>query len=494
MRAAVHYLLAIVILSAYGVQVCPFLESLTPFQLSAPIAVALLVQFAAARLGRAAWVDRAAHRHGTRNVLVLEMGLFLATGAALTAFNTGVYGFPVESGLKVIVGLLAIGFFVAVDLALEQERNLIGLFARTGQHLELDRRYFPVSAKLGVFAAVSVTLVLAVVFLVVVKDLEWLGNVGDSVTIGEAQRAILGEVVFVAIAVLGYVLNAIRSYARNLRCFIENETGVLNAATHGHLDGAVPISSNDEFGIMAKHTNAMIRALRQRTEELQLTQDVTILSLASLAETRDNETGAHILRTQRYVKVLAERLREHPRFEAALDGESIDLMYKSAPLHDVGKVGIPDAILLKPGKLEAAEWEIMRTHPRLGAEALTVAERELGESSFLRFAKEISATHHEKWDGSGYPAGLKGDAIPVSGRLMAVADVYDALISERVYKPAWPHEKAMEAIRDGAGGHFDPDVVEAFVAVEAQVRAIAAEYSDASYGEGREDRPLDQIA
>lgn len=494
MRAIVHYSLTVLILSAYGVQVCPFLETLTPTQLSAPIAVAVLVQYALARLLRGPLVVAASPIHQTRNVLFLEWGLFLASGAGLTAFNTLYFGFPVESGFKVVVGIAAIGFFVAVDLALEQERAVIARIASTGEHVDLDQRYFPVSAKLGAFAVASVVLVIAVVFLVIAKDLDWLGRVGGSVTLKEAQKIILGELVFVAAVVLAQVINAIRSYTRNLRCFLENETGVLTEATLGRLDGAVPVSSNDEFGIMAKHTNDMIRALRDRTEKLQLTQDVTILSLASLAETRDNETGAHILRTQRYIKAIADRLRGHPRFAATLTDEVADLIYKSAPLHDVGKVGIPDAILLKPGKLSPEEWEIMRTHPMLGANALTVASNELGESSFLRYAKEIAATHHEKWDGSGYPVGLKGDAIPISGRLMAVADVYDALISERVYKPAWPHEKAVETIREGAGAHFDPDVVEAFLAVEADVRAIAVEYSDASYGEDREDRPVEQMA
>ena len=494
MRAVAHYLGALVILSAYGVQVCPYLASLTPVQLSVPIAVALLVQFAASRLLTGWIVERSAFRHQTRNVLVLELALFGTSGVVLTVFNFGVYGFPVESGLKVITGLLALGFFAAVDLALERERALIAKFKETGQQVELDSRYFPVSAKLGLFSAISVMMVVAVVFLVVVKDLEWLGNVGHTMTIKEAQRVILGELVFVAVVVLGHMMNVIRSYSRNLRSFIENETGALDAATHGRLDGRVPVSSNDEFGFMAKHTNAMIESLRQRTEEVQRTQDATILSLASLAETRDNETGAHILRTQRYVKVLAERLAGHPRFKTVLDARSIDLMYKSAPLHDVGKVGIPDAILLKPGKLTPEEWEVMRQHPMLGAHALTAAEKELGETSFLRYAAEISATHHEKWDGSGYPNGLAGDAIPVSGRLMAVADVYDALISARVYKPAWPHEKATEAIRDGAGTHFDPDVVEAFLAIEDAIRAIAAEYSDAAYNAAHAERPVEQVA
>ncbi|MDP6109964.1 MAG: HD domain-containing protein, partial [Rhodospirillales bacterium] len=230
------------------------------------------------------------------------------------------------------------------------------------------------------------------------------------------------------------------------------------------------------------HTNLMVERIRQDTDEIMRTRDTTILTLASLAETRDNETGAHILRTQRYVKALAENLRDHARFSDFLNDETIDLLYKSAPLHDIGKVGIPDAILLKPGKLTDEEFEIMKTHTEIGNESLAVAETELGSNDFLGFAREISISHHEKWDGSGYPMGLSGENIPVSGRLMAVADVYDALISKRVYKPAFSHDKAMEIILEGRGNHFDPDIVDALTDIEDTFKDIARVYSDAAYG------------
>ncbi|SMH54291.1 HD-GYP domain-containing protein [Azospirillum agricola] len=216
----------------------------------------------------------------------------------------------------------------------------------------------------------------------------------------------------------------------------------------------------------------------RRTADMRAIQDVTILALASLAETRDNETGSHILRTQHYVRALAEELRGHPRFAAVLTDSAIDLLYKSAPLHDIGKVGIPDAILLKPGKLTPDEWEIMKTHATLGADSLARAEARLeGDTpSFLRFAREIAESHHEKWDGSGYPRGLKGDAIPVSARLMALADVYDALISKRVYKDPMSHEQAAGIILEGRGRHFDPDVTDAFLRLAGRFQEIAARY------------------
>lgn len=215
-------------------------------------------------------------------------------------------------------------------------------------------------------------------------------------------------------------------------------------------------------------------------QEVIASQGATITALCSLTEVRDNETGGHIRRTQHYVRVLAERLRDHPRFRHELNDETIDMMFRSAPLHDVGKVAIPDAILLKQGKLTPAEWEIMKRHPTYGRDAIAQAELELGDQggSFLRFAREIAHCHHEKWDGSGYPQGLAGDDIPISARLMAVADVYDALMSRRTYKEAYSHERAIEMIQADRGRHFDPDVVDALQGLAETCREIAQRYRD----------------
>lgn len=217
----------------------------------------------------------------------------------------------------------------------------------------------------------------------------------------------------------------------------------------------------------------------QRTHEIRSLQDVTILALSSMAETRDNETGNHILRTQRYVRAIAEEMSKRRNMEHILTPYYINQLFKSAPLHDIGKVGVPDHILLKPGPLTAEEFEIMKTHTTMGYDALVKAEKSLGMVlSFLDCAKEIALSHQEKWDGSGYPQGLSGDKIPFSARLMAVADVYDALISRRVYKPPFSHEKALMIMREGRGTHFDPDVLDAFLAIEEQIVAIASTYTD----------------
>ncbi|MBF0226517.1 MAG: two-component system response regulator [Desulfobacterales bacterium] len=229
---------------------------------------------------------------------------------------------------------------------------------------------------------------------------------------------------------------------------------------------------------LKKHRDHLEELVQERTKELALTQEVTIYSLASLAETRDPETGGHILRTQRYLKALAEQLKNHPKFSKFLDECIIDLLYKSAPLHDIGKVGVPDHILLKPGKLTNEEFDEMKKHTTYGRDALSVGEAKLGGNSFMRYAKEIAYTHQEKWDGSGYPQGLKGENIPISGRLMAIADVYDALVCKRVYKPPFPHQKAVDIIKEGKGKHFDPDMVDAFAAIEDSFRQIAIEFAD----------------
>ena len=215
----------------------------------------------------------------------------------------------------------------------------------------------------------------------------------------------------------------------------------------------------------------------RRTQQVVEIQDVTMIAMGSLAETRDSETGNHIRRTQQYVKMLAMKLKYNPRFKLFLTDENIDLLYKSAPLHDIGKVGVPDNILLKPGKLTPKEFEIMEKHTTYGRDAIVAAENRLeSPTSFLTFAREIAYSHQEKWDGSGYPEGLSGDDIPITARLMAVADVYDALITRRVYKKPFPHELSVDMIKNGYATHFDPDVVDAFIEIEKELYGVAKKF------------------
>jgi putative two-component system response regulator len=222
-----------------------------------------------------------------------------------------------------------------------------------------------------------------------------------------------------------------------------------------------------------------------------LIQDASLCALAELAETRDTDTGNHILRTQAYVATLARRLQPHPRFAPELDEASLTRIVKAAPLHDIGKIGIPDHILLKPGGFTPDEWEIMKTHSRIGGNTIRRAidkalaanpaqmHDEKPESlAFLEVAHSIATSHHEKWDGSGYPDCLAGDAIPLAARLMALADVFDALTMARVYKKPWPMGEAVAFILGQKGTHFDPDVVEAFETTLDEFDGIKATFSD----------------
>lgn len=222
----------------------------------------------------------------------------------------------------------------------------------------------------------------------------------------------------------------------------------------------------------------------ERTKELLLLQDGTIEVVASLAEYRDPETGGHITRTKEFIRVLANQMNENNIGRPLFSNADIDMLCKTAPLHDLGKIGISDTILLKPGRLTDDEFEIMKGHTVIGYEAIRTISNRVGSKEFLRYALEMSRSHQEKWDGTGYPDQLKGRQIPISGRLMAVADVYDALISKRPYKEPFSHTKAVEIINEGSGHHFDPEIVEAFNQVKEEFKRIALEFAD--YDEERE--------
>jgi len=212
------------------------------------------------------------------------------------------------------------------------------------------------------------------------------------------------------------------------------------------------------------------------------TREMAIFAMAKLAESRDPETGAHLERVRNYCRVLAEQLAADSPHAAHIDGEFVRLLYSTSPLHDIGKVGIPDYVLFKPGKLNDREFALMKTHAELGAQTLTAALDQFPNARFLRMARDIALTHHERWDGSGYPQGLAGEQIPLCGRIVALADVYDALSSKRTYKEAYCHDVARSIIVDSSGSHFDPAIVEGFLACEDKFIAIRQQYSD--------DRPL----
>lgn len=225
--------------------------------------------------------------------------------------------------------------------------------------------------------------------------------------------------------------------------------------------------------------------LRQRNEA----RDAIILAMAKLAENRDPETGAHLERVQIYCRMLSETLSSRPKYASAIDDEFIWAIFRSAPLHDIGKVGIPDRILLKPGRLTPEEFAVMKTHTTIGGKTIRALLQNHRGQRLLEMGMEIAQSHHEKYDGTGYPAGLQGERIPLSARILALADVYDALTSKRVYKPAMTHQEAADIIREGNGKHFDPDLVEAFFEREADFARTARELQDDVLCLERESEP-----
>lgn len=230
--------------------------------------------------------------------------------------------------------------------------------------------------------------------------------------------------------------------------------------------------------LLSNENSNLDKMVRMKTDEVVQMRSAIIQTLASLAETRDDDTGHHIIRTQFYVKAMLDYMSLHGIYTDLLTPEFIENTVLATPLHDIGKIGVPDAILLKPGRLTPEEFETMKLHTVMGQKSMAVAEEATANSLFFKIAKEITYSHHEKWDGSGYPEGLSGSSIPLAARLVAVADVYDALISKRVYKEAMSHSEASKIIIKGDGLHFDPTLVEVFLQIIDEFHHIALKYSD----------------
>jgi cyclic di-GMP phosphodiesterase len=260
---------------------------------------------------------------------------------------------------------------------------------------------------------------------------------------------------------------------------------VILLTSHGSSAAIVTGMAAGADDFIAKPFNQAELMARVRAGERVLaleTREMVIFALAKLAESRDSDTGHHLERVQSYSKKLAEALLDNPAHADEVDSEFVRLVYQTSPLHDIGKVGIPDCVLLKPGRLSDHEFDIMKSHTLLGAHTLEAALANYPTARFLQMARDIALSHHERWDGRGYPHRLAGKDIPLAARIVAVADVYDALTSKRVYKGSFTHTVAREIILADSGSHFDPDVVEAFVAVESDFLTIRERFSPAEMG------------
>lgn len=466
------YAVAALIFGIYGGRVCPMLETLTASQILFHISVTYGMVF----LVRHYMLRR--HSLVTENRLArLDATLFFLASIPLALFYNFHYEFTLDSNLKVLLGMTLFGFFTGLILQLTAKlAQFDNLSNQQRRNFELSGERQSMVKQMIIMVSLLLVTLSTMLAMVAVKDIFWLEHNPERVLDGSGKISVIKEFIYIAFVLGGYAITIMVLWSKLMHKILLAQESSLMEVTKGNISTRLPIFEHDELGSMASLTNEMLDSLQSSQEEVKTTRDVAIISLSALAESRDNETGAHILRTQEYVKALAQYLSQFEQHQTLLTDNYIELLYKSAPLHDVGKVGIPDQILLKPGKLTDEEFEVMKGHPEIGAKALSMAEQQLGSNSFLQLAKEISLTHHEKWDGKGYPNGLKGEEIPLSGRLMALADVYDALISERVYKKAFSHDKAKSIILEGNGQHFDPEIVDAFLAIEHEFVAIADKY------------------
>ncbi|MEM6382912.1 MAG: HD domain-containing phosphohydrolase [Pseudomonadota bacterium] len=474
-RLALHYTAFVAIYVMYGYQVCPFLDDLSLGEISAPAIVAVALHWLAQGVAKR-FEARTAITSRVERLFMWDWGLFVLLGTAVAIFNSIAFGYPIGSGGKVLVGFAVLGLYISLDMALRRDLGIACQLRAQGMDFPLADQFLPYQTKFMLFSALNVVVMAVIGVLVALKDLVWVRSSGLDVS--SIQLLVLLDTA-VVVGILGsYIMIVVKQYSRKIAFSLSEETSALTAVESGDLSSRVAITSNDEFGRLAYLTNTMIARLGQSITEVERNKSAIIQALVALAAKRDSETGHHLIRTQMYVRMLAEHLSQTTSRGSDLSPDALDRIVKAAPLHDIGKVGVPDAILQKPGRLDAAEFDVMKTHTSIGADALRQANHTLGGSAFLATAIEIAEHHHERWDGLGYPAGLAGENIPLSARIMAVADVYDAVRSPRVYKTGRSHEEAAAVIGDGAGNHFDPAVAAAFVAVQTEIERIAADLGD----------------
>lgn len=363
---ALHVAMFSVIYTIYGQHICPILDSKYFFAVIAPCIITLL----ALSVGRSYLMkklDGLATDTNLRLSFWCDFSLFLVAGVLVSLFNGLYFLVPTENILKVAVSFLALGYYIALDLSLRREHRMAQRIISGEAEFPKTGKSMPVTQKFIIFSIVNLCMLATVCLLVVYKDLLYIGRVGITDTL---LLLILAETTFVLLVLGGYTINAIKQYSKNLKLSLETEHNALIAVSDGNLQNRAAVTSSDEFGEVAILTNHMIEKLESSIENLTKTQNAFTVSLVSLATKRDNETGMHLRRTQMYITDLAKTLRKCPSYRERISNQYIELIYQAAPLHDIGKVGIPDAILQKQGKLDDAEYEVMKTHTIIGAAAL----------------------------------------------------------------------------------------------------------------------------
>ncbi|MDP2803031.1 MAG: HD domain-containing protein [Phreatobacter sp.] len=466
--SAGHHCLAAVFITLYGYHVCSIISALDLITWAVTLVPVLLMQWTMRWL--AVSVAPSTRSASSPNwAFSLELLAFALGGILIGVINTKVHGVPVTNGVKVALSFLALGLFAALDQAILGTRERL---KQGGLSEPVETVRLSLATQLAWLLGSMIALVVAIAGALMLRLLDEPGP--DT-----------GQTLAIELAVLFASFSAYSAYvlSRAHQVFslaLAEQLSALGGMTSGGASRRARIAMRDEIGMISTRVNWMLDALQTAEQQRIIAHAAMLRGLIGLAGTRDNETGQHLARTQKYVETIAAELAKQPHYLAVLTPEVIKLCVAAAPLHDIGKVAIPDAILLKSGKLTHEEFAMMQTHVGEGVRVIDAIIAEAGESPFLLTAREMVGGHHEKFDGSGYPLGLKAESIPLSARLMAVADVYDALRTQRVYKPAVDRNTARQIIIDGAGKHFDPDIVSAFLVVEPVIARLSETMADAA--------------
>ncbi|MCZ8373873.1 MAG: HD domain-containing protein [Beijerinckiaceae bacterium] len=468
-RSAGHHVLSSVFVSIYGYSVCNFINGLEVSVWAATLLPVLVAQWML-RSVVARHISTLPSARRPRLAFWGELSAFIVGGAVIGIVNTMFHGFPAASGLKAMLGFVTIGVFAGVDQAFVQTRIR---FEEGGMHAFPTKPRSPFAVRLGLSFGLVTALVIGIISLLLLRGIED-GTIRDPRSF--SQLAI--EFAFVFAVILCYVANAARGAEKLLAKAVSEQVQTLGEAREGRVQRRAVIGTHDEIGFVSAEINHLLDELDRARATTTRTNDAIMKALIGLAGTRDNETGGHLQRTQHYTWVLCKQLALHPDYADVLTQAAIADIVSAAPLHDIGKVAVPDAILRKPGRLTSDEFEVMKTHVSHGLAVIDKVIADVGITPYLAAARDVIAGHHEHWNGAGYPFGLKGAEIPLAGRVMALADVYDALRTERVYKAAMPHAEARQILVNGAGTQFDPLVVAAFLVVEPEFERIATSFAD----------------
>lgn len=469
-RSAIHHAVAGVMLSIYGYHVCNFINGLAVATWVFSLVPILIAQWVVRTLLAHRIVSHSSTAFRPRNALLAEVAVFAVGGTLLGALNVVAWGFPPGSGMKMTLGFTCAGLFAGADAALAR---MMARFEQGGLDAAAFGKRAPFALRFGLATALVMSSLVAICALLVLRAFED-GAHGQPTNF--ARVAV--ELLFVLCVFMAYTFNLVRGLGRLIGSVLNEQISTLRASHGSVAHRRAVVASADELGTITHEINTLLDALEESDRNAARANETTIRGLVALAGARDNETGLHLRRTQIYVELIARQLAVEPDWANLPDEESIQLLRAAAPLHDIGKVGIPDRVLLKPGRLTDDEFALMQTHVALGLGVLDGIEEEVGVTPFLQTVRHVIAGHHERWDGKGYPAGLAGEDIPLAGRIMAVADVYDALRSSRVYKPSMSREDARRIIVEGAGAHFDARIVSAFLLVEPEIARTAERLSD----------------